>query len=570
MAGSSSLQRRECVLAVALLLVHVVLCTLEARHQSATVDEFHLVPQAVTLRATGDLELGLKTPPFLKRWIGLALDPAEYTLVDARFEGHPARDGWEPWIFATRFMQANRAGWERLFDRARAMMLPFSLLLGAALWAWARRLGGPRAGLIALVLFAFAPEFLSFGSLVSLDLAVTALLVAQFFAFREALVRGKPALFALSGVLLGLALSVKTTALLVAPLFCLLVLPFGRARGLPRRLLEGATLALAALLALHATYGFHAPFPRLDELSAASRGFARLHASLPAGLRLPLPREWLCGFDFQAKDVEIGDIASYLDGQWSSTGWKHYYLLAWLYKTPLALLGFVLVVALGALRSRRASALPSEVRWPRWVDIMLVLGPLALWGGTFSLTGQLNIGVRYVLPCYAFLLLGLAVLAARIPLRSLPGLASAALLVAFVLSSLATFPHHLGSFNALAGGSTHGWRHLVDSNADWGQELEHLGDYAKEHALGRISLAYFGHVAPELYGLDYALPTPVPAGQTPAPGWYAISVNYLAGYSYLAYDHGNLVPIFGERLAGFRELAPLTTLGGALHIYHVE
>jgi hypothetical protein len=64
----------------------------EARHYSVTVDEFHLVPQAIALRATGDLDLGYKTPPLLKRWIGLALPPASVSLPSHIIDGQAAAD----------------------------------------------------------------------------------------------------------------------------------------------------------------------------------------------------------------------------------------------------------------------------------------------------------------------------------------------------------------------------------------------------------------------------------------------------------------------------------------------
>lgn len=551
----------EAGLVAALVALHLALCWIEARHQSPTVDEFHLVPQALVLEATGDLELGLKTPPFLKRWIALGLDPTEHRLVEHRVNGRAATDGWEPWIFATRFMQANGAGFEALFERARLMMLPLAALLVVAVWAWARALGGSSAGLGALLLCALAPELIAFGSLVSLDLAVTALLVAALFALRAGLARGRIAWLSSAGALFGLALSVKTAAVLVAPVFLLLFLPLGAPRDPLRRLLGAGAFGLAALLALHATFGFRAPFPRVDELPSASALFTRLHAVLPGALCLPLPAAWLAGFDLQGKDVEVGDIASYLDGQWSSTGWKHYYVLAWLYKAPLALLVLVPLVLLGAARTRR----PEPSVLPRWAEATLLVGPLALWGGVFSLTGKLNIGLRYVLPCYALGFVVLGVLLARA--RSLPWVrrGSEVLLALYALGSLWATPHHLGYFNALAGGSANGYRHLADSNVDWGQELEHLARELESRGIERIGLGYFGHADPALYGLDYF----VPAGN-PAPGWYAISVNFLVGYEYLVYDHGNLVPAFADRFAAFRALEPVATIGGALALFHVE
>ncbi len=574
--GGATPRRLEFAALFAALAVHLLLAWGEARHQSATVDEFHLVPQAVTLRATDDLELGVKTPPLLKRWIGLALDPADYTLVDHRENGRPAMDGWEPWVFATRFMGRNLDRVDGMYVRARATMLPLSLFLGLVLWAWARRLGGPRAGLWAAGLFAFSPELIAFGSLVSLDLAVTALLVGTVFFLREYLARGGAWRLLASAGLYGLSLSVKFAVLIVAPVLLLLALPLGVARKTGRRAGDVVLFGLVALLALHATFGFREPLPTVGELPAASERFQALKETLPAGLPLPAPRAWLQGVDLQGKDVQVSDIPSYFEGEWSTAGWKHYYVVAWLYKTPLALIGLtVLVVVAGLLAGgRRAEArgqsssgrdLAAGGTLPAWAEWTLLLGPFALWGGVFSLTGKLNIGIRYVLPCYALAIVALAALASRLRPRSPVGLAAGALFALFAVSSAAAFPHHLSYFNVLAGGRAGGYRHLADSNVDWGQELKHLARYVEDEQLGRIGLAYFGHVAPEAYGIRYF----VPAGE-PAPGWYAISVNFLVGYSYVVLDNGRVVPVSGERFAAFRDLEPVDTIAGALHIYRVE
>jgi hypothetical protein len=100
---------------------------------------------------------------------------------------------------------------------------------------------------------------------------------------------------------------------------------------------------------------------------------------------------------------------------------------------------------------------------------------------------------------------------------------------------------------------------------DWGQELKHLAAYLREHHIGRVGLAYFGHVAPELYGIDYYVPDGVPGA-----GWYAISANYLAGYSYLIFDHGQLRMTRADQFAAFRDRDPVATLGGAILLYRVD
>lgn len=552
---------------VALLVAFTVMAAGEAVHQSVTVDEFHLVPQAIALRATGDLDLGYKTPPLLKRWIGLALPPASVVLPDHRVEGRPAAEGWEPWIFGSRFLLANSARYDAIFRSARRMMLPLAWALGLSIWLWARSAAGPRAGLFALSLFAFSPELIAFSSLVSLDLAVTVLVIGFVALLRENLRRRSVWPLAAAATLFGLGLSVKLSMATLAPLFLLPLASVGDGRPWRRRLALASVILAAALVSLHASYGFDRPVPRWSEFEPRSRSFRSVHALLPGSTVVPLPLRWLRALDGQARDVQAADVPSYLNGAWSDRGWPHYYLAAYLYKWPLPLLAAAaLLCGAGLLRTRDAAS-PTAAHGASLAPRMegaLVLVPLLLWGGSFSLAGGLNIGLRYVLPCSALACVGLGILAGARPLRSAVGIASSALLALTAVVSALAYPHHLAFFNSLAGGPEYAYRRLVDSNLDWGQELAHLATYTKEKGIARIGLGYFGHVAPELYGLDYF----VPEGEL-AAGWYAISANFVAGYPYLIWDHGKLRPARPERWAAFRELEPVDTLAGALLIYRV-
>jgi hypothetical protein len=50
-------------------------------------------------------------------------------------------------------------------------------------------------------------------------------------------------------------------------------------------------------------------------------------------------------------------------------------------------------------------------------------------------------------------------------------------------------PHFLSFFNLIAGGPDNGWRALVDSNIDWGQDLARLGAWLDENDVERVGLA---------------------------------------------------------------------------------
>jgi hypothetical protein len=140
-----------------------------------------------------------------------------------------------------------------------------------------------------------------------------------------------------------------------------------------------------------------------------------------------------------------------------------------------------------------------------------------------------------------------------------------ALLAAHVASAGLARPHYLSYFNTLAGGSAQGYRWLVDSNVDWGQDLLRLRQYQDANHVGRIHLAYFGRVAPEIYGIDYEM---LPADIV--PGVYVISATYLMGRPYYLYDHGTLYWVPQNAYAKFQKLLPTARVGLSLFVFDLR
>ena len=176
------------------------------------------------------------------------------------------------------------------------------------------------------------------------------------------------------------------------------------------------------------------------------------------------------------------------------------------------------------------------------------------WG--FLISSHINIGHRHILATYPplFVLCGAAGFWLRpARLRSLnaacppklgeggsydpavfgPGVAApktgavlVALMVLLAAEVFYRFPDYLAYFNVIAGGPANGYRHLVDSSLDWGQDLPGVKRYVEEHHLtGPIYLSYFGSASPDYYHtpaqLLYSLAKPTqlitaPAGQAEA------------------------------------------------------
>ncbi len=134
------------------------------------------------------------------------------------------------------------------------------------------------------------------------------------------------------------------------------------------------------------------------------------------------------------------------------------------------------------------------------------------------------------------------------------------------LTPLRFQPHQIAYFNELAGGPENGYRHLLDSNLDWGQDLRGLKWYLDDNHIDRVGLAYFGTFPPAALGIDYDLP---PA-YVPQPGWYAVSENFVRGRPHIARrPNGSFAAVDFGQYAYFQRLTPVARIGYSIEVYHI-
>jgi hypothetical protein len=77
------------------------------------------------------------------------------------------------------------------------------------------------------------------------------------------------------------------------------------------------------------------------------------------------------------------------------------------------------------------------------------------------------------------------------------------LLLWYCVGTLRTFPHYLAYFNELVGGPKNGYKCLLDSNLDWGQDLPSLAKFLQEEGSPEVILSFFGTAWPKTYGITY-------------------------------------------------------------------
>jgi hypothetical protein len=177
-----------------------------------------------------------------------------------------------------------------------------------------------------------------------------------------------------------------------------------------------------------------------------------------------------------------------------------------------------------------------------------------------SLFSHIAIGLRYLLPIYPLLFIFVSkVLRFNGKGRTLLWVVLAALILWFTASSFSIYPHYLAYFNELVGGSDKGYKYLVDSNLDWGQDLKGLKKYMDDNDIGKIKLAYFGTAGPNYYRISYRKVTEGEMHRY-TPGIYAISATELQ----------NALVEDKNRFSWIKKYKPKDKIGYSIFIYEIR
>jgi hypothetical protein len=529
--------------AVLLALLGALLVVDHQRLDSATMDEpFHALA-GCEYALSGTYWANLEHPPLMKLLAG-----ASAGLAGARPPRLP-----RPFSFRTAeapqpFLYGNDVPPENLLAGARRPfpLLHVALILVAAYAAW--RAAGPLAGLGAALLLAFEPTLVAHAAFLHTDVASALGFLATVVAVRAALERPSWPRWAGAGVLLGLSLAAKFTAVFLGPILLVLVLAWllvrrretGRLSLAPvGGLLFAFAVAGTVLLGVYAVSMRNMPAAEAEQsvrlfLLGRQASPGTVERVVALSRVLPPAGHYAAGLAGIAEQNRRGGGVNVFRGEVSVQGFLTYFPVAFLVKSSLGFLT-VLLLAAGLVLARRVRS---------GFGALVVLLPPA-YVLLASVASSYNIGVRHVLPAVPFLAVGAAVAI----VRGLPrGVAATALLGLGLVQAgetLAVHPHEVSFFNLAAGGPSRGHLWLNDSNLDWGQDLVRLGrELERRGEADRTTVAYFGGAY-----LPYHLPGArlFDAATTPlSPGFYAVSSYLLAAGPEVMAFHGD-----AARAAGY-------------------
>lgn len=410
---------------------------------------------------------------------------------------------------------------DRLLITSRVVTALLGVLLGFYIYRFSSLLYGGAAGILSTALYAFNPIMIAFSGLIVPDMPLTTFgFIALYYTWLDVKSNSiRSAVY--SGGFLGLALLSKFTAVLLLPLVVstYVICLFKQKRKLFFRIMLVFVLA-AGLVVLG--YGFD-------------------------------PAPYIEGILFQIEKNRTGQ-AAFLMGHYSDHGWWYFYPVVFLLKTPLAItILFASTIVVQVIRKR---SVPFEVRF-LLAPVILTVFFFVIWGGA--------IGIRYLLPIYPFIFVAIGYLYTE---QTFIRRCSYCLALWAVVSAISVAPHYLSYFNELTGGPSNGYKYLVDSNLDWGQDLPSLKRFMDSNKIDRISLSYFGADSPQRYGINYDwLPSYYLFNPEPEKAW-SIKPGQLVAISVT-----NLQGVYLDRSDQFKwlkEQKPVAQIGHSIFVYDLK
>jgi 4-amino-4-deoxy-L-arabinose transferase-like glycosyltransferase len=519
------LRKTTLVLAALLLIFFVRGCALN-NYQSMTSDEPPSFAMGATYWLQGDFSYSPTHPPlksYLTYWFTQHLNPNNTV---HREQGVDEFLAGRLYLF-----KENNAIFQKLIWWGRLPFLLVGLLGAVYVYRWAKEVSDRKSALFATALYVFLPTIAALSSVLINDILVSTFSLMTLYYFRHYISSGTWKDAWLTGLCLGVALLSKHTAILLVPLMLIiaLVLLFSghpvpmlprfrreNEQGKGRQALAVAAffvfIGLVSGVVLNAGYFFDGTMTPLRDYKFDQHFFKTFNNPAISWMPVPLPYWYFKGLE---TNQIFSKDAHYFHGKFVTTEDWYFFLFSFVTKTPLALLA---MLAIGL-------ALYPKLKKGRAVDMafiaMVIIGII----GFFSIE-QYKLGIRHVLPVYPFIFIFAALVwhYAHAEKKKALRYTLYALFAWYIIASVLVHPYYMSYFNELIGGSQNGYKYFLDSNVDWGQDLNAVKAWMDETGNSEIGLSYFGSDVPELRGIKSHM---IPC--EPAPGLQVLSVNNLFG-----------------------------------------
>ncbi len=512
------------------------------------MDELAHLPAGYSYLTQKDMRLNPEHPPLIK---DLAAIPLLF-IKDIKFPADSkawTTDLNGQWDFGRELLFRNGNPADKMIFAGRIPMILLSIFLGFFIFKWTKELFGNKASLLALFLFSFSPTLLAHGRLVTTDVGAALGVVLATYYFLKSLSFPTLKNAIIAGLTLGLALLLKFSAILLIPFFgILLIVWIIKNKKFWVYSLKFIITLFVGFFLIWPVYLYHTwNYPPEKQISD-NQDYIKNTADIfkkPIIFMAETPvlrpyAQYFSGLSMIFQRVAGGNT-TYFMGEINNQAWKEYFPIVYAVKEPLAFLVLGLLAIIYGL---------SKIRKISFTIFSFLLFIAIYW--LVSIKGNLNIGIRHLLPVFPFTIILVSAAAIRLKRVIL-----ASLIIWQIISVISIYPSFLAYFNELAGGPDKGKNYVVDSNLDWGQDLKRLVQWADKNKIDKVYLDYFGGADPSYYLKEKF-----------APWWGDRKKEELPSGSYLAVSASFLQG--NQSYNWLKDYTPVAIIGHSIFVYKID
>ncbi|MBI2676466.1 MAG: glycosyltransferase family 39 protein [Candidatus Yanofskybacteria bacterium] len=583
------------LLAGLIISVAVILAVTSSWNDSLIVDEIPHIGAGYSYLVKQDMRLNPEHPPLVKDLaaIPLLFLKLKQDVFDTKSWQNDLNGQWE---FGRKLIFNSGNNANQITHLVKQPMLLFFILSAILIFRWTKKLYGNKAGLTALILFSFSPTVLAHSRFVTTDIpALFGILYATYFFFRY-LKNQTAKNFWLASIFLGIALLTKFSTFMLIPFFFGLALIYAFISQKNHLKLPAHSILLAVtafVIVVMPVYAFHTwnylPERQYSDTNQTLETFGNRLLADPIVWAsdkpvLRIAAQYGLGL-LMVTQRSVGGNTTYFLGEVSRFGWRHYFPIVYLIKEPLAWWGLLTIALISAIVQFSIFNF-QFLNFKNWVKNNFTETAMILWlvfYWALSINSTLNIGVRHLLPTYPFAIILVSGQLERISyklqvtsykfkkLLITHNLLLITLLGWYIFENLSVSPYYLTYFNQTVGGPSGGYRYVVDSNLDWGQDLKRFSDWVKENNIPKIEFDYFGWADPYYYlGIKYEalngtkyLNAEDFAARNQTDGWLAVSASFLQS------SQGPPDQYKSVNYIWLQNHTPVTAIGNSIFVYRL-
>src|SRR4030042_1127520 len=255
-----------------LLTIFFITCYFSQNEKSVTVDEFSHFPSGIYNLLTLDWRMDHESPPLIKCLPAITSIITQPKIDIKLFEAEP-----NPWSLGYHFMYNNQSNYQDIFRYGRCVVILIGCWLGWLIYRFGTQLYGQVGGLLALFLYVFNPNIIAHSSLTTIDIGASCFIFISIYYYWKFLKKKDLPAAILSGVFLGFAQLSKFTALLLYPIFIIIIVIIAVKRVFLKNLNSSnhnkhvllkdivyiLTIILVSLLVINAGYIFSGTFTQM-------------------------------------------------------------------------------------------------------------------------------------------------------------------------------------------------------------------------------------------------------------------------------------------------------------------